>query len=70
MVGTLRLTTETSWLDLSCLDLDRLDHGLGMVTATHSADPKDPGVASARSPCSTRRVGPRGARRGSITGPD
>jgi hypothetical protein len=42
-----------------------------LVTATHSGDPKDPGVASQTvNRAASRRVGPRGVCACSITGPE
>jgi hypothetical protein len=72
MVGTLRLATETSggsisavWTSIASIMASAL------VAATHSADPKDPGVVS---PTVNRAAPPEGRPGGacvcSITGPE
>ena len=71
-VGTPSVDDRTFRPRISCLDLSIASIvARALVTATHSGDPKDPGVASRTVNRAARRpVGPRGACAWSITGPE
>ena len=64
-VGTLRLRSRPISPRVSCLDIDRIDPGPPLVTATHSRDPKDPGVAPELS-IAQQRSGVLGRRQRSV----